>query len=83
MSSTKSVQKRIRQSKKANFRNRHYKSMMKTAVKRAMDVKDKDEANILVNNAISTIDKISGKGIIHKNNAAHQKSKLMKHLNNL
>ena len=83
MSSTKSVQKRIRQSKKANLRNRHFKSMMKTAVKRAMDVKDKDEANILVNNAISTIDKISGKGIIHKNNAAHQKSKLMRHLNNL
>ena len=50
MSSTKSVQKRIRQAKKANLRNRHYKSMMKTAVKRAMDVKDKNEANILVNN---------------------------------
>jgi small subunit ribosomal protein S20 len=38
-----------------------------------------DEATI--REAISSLDKAAGKGIIHKNNAARRKSRLMKKLN--
>ena len=36
--------KRVRQSRKSNLRNRHYKSMMRTAVKRVFAAK-KEEAS--------------------------------------
>ena len=36
--------KRVRQSRKSNLRNRHYKSMMRTAVKRVFSAK-KEEAS--------------------------------------
>ena len=38
MSAKGTVLKRVRQSRKANSRNRHYKSMMKTAVKNILDI---------------------------------------------
>ena len=77
-----STLKRVRQSQKRNSRNRHYKSMMKTAIKNVLTA---DEKNIstLFNQAISTIDRVSDKGIIHKNRAAQHKSKLAKFINNI
>ncbi|MFQ6610038.1 MAG: 30S ribosomal protein S20 [Fidelibacterota bacterium] len=83
MSSNKSIQKRIRSSKKANLYNKHYKSMMRSAIKNVMSAKSAGEAAPLAKIAISTIDKIAGKGIIHKNNAGNQKSRIMKYVNSL
>ncbi|NQU68190.1 MAG: 30S ribosomal protein S20 [Candidatus Marinimicrobia bacterium] len=83
MSSNKSVQKRIRTSNKANLYNKHYKSLMRTVIKKVMGATSTDEATPLVKTAISTIDKIAGKGVIHKNNAGNQKSRIMKYLNSL
>ena len=72
--------KRARQSHKNNMRNRHYKSMMKTAIKNVLTAADNDSDRIL-SKAISTIDRVCAKGIIHKNNAARHKSKLTKYAN--
>ena len=83
MSANKSIQKRIRSSKKANLYNKHYKSKMRTAIKKVMSAKSTDEAAPLAKIAISTIDKIAGKGIIHRNNAGNQKSRIMKFVNSL
>ena len=74
--------KRVRQSRRNNLRNRHYKSMMKTSIKKVLQ-SDKNDASDLLKQAISTIDQVCSKRIIHKNRASHHKSKLTKHVNSL
>ena len=83
MSAKCTVLKRVRQSKKANSKNRHYKSMMKTAIKNVMEITKKKDAEDTLRNAISVIDKVTGKGVIHKNNASRQKSRIANHINSL
>lgn len=78
MSRNKSVQKRIRQAEKAKLRNRHYKSLMKTSIKKVQTAENQETASELLKKAVSIIDKVAGKGIIHKKNAANKKSRLHK-----
>ena len=82
MGATGSELKRVRQSLRNNLRNRHYKSMMKTSIRKVLEA-DKKDAPSLLKEAISTIDRVCGKGIIHKNRASNQKSKLTKYINSL
>ena len=58
-----SVLKRVRQSEKANARNKHYKSFMKSALKSALKSTKKD-SEVTCKTAISAIDKVEGKGTI-------------------
>ena len=74
--------KRVRQSCKRNLRNRHYKSMMRTSIKNVLLAEKKDASEFLTK-AVSTIDRICTKGVIHRNNAARHKSKLTKYVNSL
>lgn len=76
MSRNVSVKKRIRQAEKAKQRNRHYKSLMKTAIKKVKEANTKAAAETLHREAVSIIDSVAGKGIIHFNSAAHKKAKL-------
>lgn len=78
-----STKKRIRQAKKRNLQNRHYKSMMNTWVKKVYDAESKEAALEVIPKVISVIDKVAQKGVIHKNNAANKKSNLMKHINQM
>jgi len=82
MGRTGSEIKRVRQSRKSNLRNRHYKSMMRTAIKNVLTA-DKKDASDLLTKAISTIDRVCTKGVIHSNNAARHKSKLTKYVKSL
>ncbi len=82
MGASGSELKRVRQSQRNNLRNRHYKTMMKTSIKKVLQAKKKDASTFLAQ-AISTIDRVCGKGIIHKNRAAQHKSKLTKYINSL
>ena len=82
MGTSGSELKRVRQSRRDNLRNRHYKSMMKTSIKKVMEADEKDAPKLL-NQAISTIDRVCCKGIIHKNRASHHKSRLNKYINSL
>jgi small subunit ribosomal protein S20 len=83
MSKNKSVQKRIRQAETARERNRHYKTMLKTVIKKVKTSTSQETAEPALREAFSVIDKVAGKGIIHKNNAANRKSKLAAHVNRL
>lgn len=74
----KSTAKRLRQSKKENAYNRHYKTMMKTALKKVKTSVTKEDATANVLAAQSILDRLVTKGIIKKNNASNKKSKLMK-----
>ena len=73
-----SAEKQARQALKHRERNRHYLSMMKTAVKRVRDSKEKEKAQTALNKAVKLLDQLASKGIIHQNKASHQKSQLTK-----
>lgn len=83
MANIKSAIKRNKQNEKRRVRNRVYRGAARTYVARARaaiassNVDDAREATL---KAISALDKAAQKGVIHKNNAARRKSRLMKHL---
>ena len=76
----KTIAKRIRQADKARVRNKHYNSMMKSAIKKVMATEDAENATASGRSAIAIIDKVAANGIIHKNKAANQKSRVAKHI---
>ena len=73
-----SASKAARQALKHRESNRHYLSMMKTAVKRVREATEKEKAQAALKTAVKLLDQFSAKGLIHKNKAANQKSQLMK-----
>lgn len=86
MANHKSALKRIRTSEKRRVRNKQYRSQTRTQIKKArvsMEHGTVEEAIAETQAAISRLDKAADKGIIHKNNAARRKSRLMKRLNAL
>jgi len=81
---TRSAIKRLRQAEKRRFRNRVVRSRVRTFVKKAHQLIAAgrlDEAQEMARQAVSALDKAAGKGVIHRNNAARHKSRLMKRLN--
>tara|TARA_B000000475_G_C15790232_1_gene363170 strand:- start:88 stop:345 length:258 start_codon:yes stop_codon:yes gene_type:complete len=83
MSAKGTVLKRVRQSRKANAINKHYKSVAKTATKKVLTENNVENATKAASLAFSSIDKVASKGIIHKNKAANQKARISKHLKSL
>jgi small subunit ribosomal protein S20 len=83
MADHKQAIKRHRQSEKLALRNSHYKSTMKTLVKKAFQaVESKSpDAKKAVDEAISMVDKIRGKGIIPRNRAGRYVSRLTRLMN--
>ncbi|HZQ87032.1 MAG TPA: 30S ribosomal protein S20 [Acidimicrobiales bacterium] len=82
MANIKSQIKRNRQNEVRRLRNKAAKSEIKTRVKsavRAAEAGAEDSADAL-KTAVKRLDKAAAKGIIHKNQAANRKSKLMKRL---
>ncbi len=82
MAHHKSAIKRIRTNEKARLRNKHYRSMMKTAIKKVRLAESKEAAAAHLTRAVSLLDRLAAKGIIHKNNAANKKAKLTRFVNN-
>ncbi len=83
MANIKSAIKRNKQNEKKRVRNRVYRGMARTFVSKAriaIDGKDAETAKAATVEAISALDKAAQKGVIHKNNAARRKSRLMKKL---
>lgn len=79
MANIASAKKRARQSEKRRQHNVGYRSMLRTSIKKvnaAIESKDKEAANSALKAAIPVIDKMAGKGLIHKNKAARHKSQL-------
>ena len=76
MSAKGSELKRVRQSKKANTRNRYFKSKINTNIKKFMSL-DKKTAMESYPDIVKLIDQVKSKGIIHKNKANNKKSKLL------
>jgi small subunit ribosomal protein S20 len=84
MPNIKSAIKRTKTAQTRAARNAHAKSTMRGAVKKfetAAANNDENAKDLLVE-AVSKLDKAAAKGLIHKNAANRQKSRLMKKLAN-
>ena len=84
MANSKSALKRVRTNERNRLRNRPYRSASRTLVKKAelaIQSGEQAEAQDAVAKAIAMLDRTAGKGIIHKNNAARRKSRLMAKFN--
>ncbi len=86
MANIKSAIKRIRSSERKRVRNKPVRTALKTYVKTAVtqiNSQDTDEAAQAVVRAISELDKAANKGIIHRNQAARRKARLMARFNRM
>jgi small subunit ribosomal protein S20 len=83
MAHHKSAVKRISTNARDNLKNRKYLSILKTEIKKVRAATGKEEAEALYRIVSSKLDKFADKGIIHKNKAANQKSRLAAIVNNL
>jgi len=77
----KSQKKRILTNAKAAERNKAVKSELKTRVKSALATVGSDANEDQVRLAIKRLDKAAAKGVIHPNQAARRKSRLIKSVN--
>jgi small subunit ribosomal protein S20 len=76
---TKSALKANRQNIKRREHNRQMRSRLRTALKAiraSLDAKDFDGARTALNQTVSLVDKMAGKGIIHRNTAGRYKARL-------
>lgn len=86
MANIKSAEKRILQNEKRRERNRYFRSRMRTAIKQlrtAVDGGDADQAKELLPQTLRVIDETAQKGVVHRNTASRQKSRLTKAVNAL
>jgi len=83
LANIKSQIKRNRQNEKHRLRNRVFRGAARKAVLKArvaIQAGEPAESREAVLTAVKALDKAAEKGIIHKNNAARRKSRLMKRL---
>ena len=78
MANIKSQIKRNGQNEKRRVRNKAVRSELKTRVKSAVTAAGTDDQVQALRLAMKKIDKAAAKGVIHKNQAARRKSRLMK-----
>ena len=83
MANIKSQIKRNRQNEKKRLRNRVVRGTTRSVVRnaqKAIESGEVENSQTAVLSAISALDEAAQKGILHKNNAARRKSRLMKRL---
>ena len=83
MANHKSAEKRIRANEAKRVRNRYQAKTTRTFIKKLKTTSAKSEAETLLKEVSSMIDKLAKKNIIHWKKAANQKSKLTKFVSKL
>jgi len=86
VASNESSKKRVLIVERNRFRNKSYKSTVRTLMKRCFAACEayqkepaesaKQQVNASTNAAFSKIDKAVKRGVLHRNNGAHQKARL-------
>jgi len=79
----KSAAKRVRQDAKRRINNRYHRSKMRTMIKKLRQMEDKEQAELMLREVKSYLDRLASKKIIHKNKAANYKSDLEKAVSKL
>jgi small subunit ribosomal protein S20 len=84
MPNIKSAKKRMRIEEKRRLRNNAVKSTVRTYVTKARNAIShapaEETTEVTIREAISNLDKAVSKGVLHRNNAARRKSRLMSRL---
>ncbi len=80
MANHKSALKRIRRNEAVRLRNRYQHKTTRSAIKKLRGEEKKKNAEKLLPEVISMIDRLAKRNIIHDNKAANLKSKLTKHV---
>ena len=83
MANSRSAIKRMRQNPKRRLRNRFFDGRARAFVKKArttLEGTNVDDARTATLEAVSALDKAAEKGVLHPNNAARRKSRLMRRL---
>ena len=84
MPNTISAKKRFRLSEKRRIMNRPLRTAARTAIRRARELiatADLANAREAIHRAYRALDRAAKRGVIHRNNAARRKSRLMQRLN--
>ena len=84
MPQTKAAKKQVRASKPRQIRNKAVRSLCKSRVAKAEKMivgGETDASQAAITEAVSALDKAVAKGVIHANNAARRKSRLVKKYN--
>jgi small subunit ribosomal protein S20 len=84
LANTQSAIKRIRSSERKRRINQVHRSRARTFTKRThrlIQTGDLEAAAVTAQQAIKALDRAASKGILHKNNAARRKARLIKRLN--
>ncbi len=79
MANSPQARKRARQAEKRRSHNASLRSLVRTVIKKvlaAIDAGDAEKAKTAYDEAVPVIDRMTDKGIIHKNKAARHKSRL-------
>jgi small subunit ribosomal protein S20 len=80
LANSKSSKKRIRVAERRRDRNKPLRTEARTFVKKAevaIDSGDAAAADAAVREAVSVLDRVANKDVVHKNNAARRKSRLV------
>jgi small subunit ribosomal protein S20 len=80
MANHKSALKRIRRNEAVRLRNRYQHKTTRNAIKKLRGEEKKKDAEKLLPEVVSMIDRLAKRNIIHANKAANLKSKLTKHI---
>ncbi len=82
MANIKSQMKRNRQNERRRLRNKAVRSEVKTRIKHAVVAAESGDGATpdTLRLAVKTLDQAAAKGVIHKNQAANRKSRLMRRL---
>ena len=86
MPNIKSAEKRVLIARERNARNKVEKTKLKNAMKKfdaAVAEGNRETAEGAYKVAVKTVDRAAGKGLLHKNNAAHKKSAMANKLNEM
>jgi small subunit ribosomal protein S20 len=83
LANSRQAKKRALQAEKHRQLNASHRSMMRTHLKNvvnAVEAGNKADAEAAYKAAVPMIDRMAGKGLIHKNKAARHKSRLSSHI---
>lgn len=79
----KSCKKRMKTSNESRISNRTYRSQVRSLIRYVKEAESQSAAQENLHKALSLLDQLAQKGIMHKNTAANHKSKLTRFVNGL
>ena len=79
----KSAEKRVRTNDKARLANLAVKSRVRTALRKVREAKNRKDAQVRLESALSVLDRAAQKGVIHRTTASRNKSRLTLFVNKL